>query len=493
MGRIEEIVTPRKNYILRLWLIFGAIMLAFTGFMLWTFRFQASCEGENAEYALIGTEKNRRQIEAFAGTNFLEKMKRLNFPAAAREEFLQAIDDKIAENPAGTFPAGTPLILWLYARGNDRETRDAAVGSFGESLFLREKICFSIEDENGFSIQINPENFKIFWAKDGVAVCGIALFENVPAEKFFFKIEEKIDGKWTKIGTFRLKNPKTPVPEIVENVPVVLDEKARAEHDRLPKIVPKNATIESLSVPKNARFYSSDLRDRKAFGELILQLNDDAELGVPARAWSVENLALEDATGAQANFATRDVFHTNVRFLTDESFEIREGNRLSVPISKTLFPKYADKKTHGVPANAWRVTARLVRTGTFAPEEFIDTFEKLRVGSTSGTSTTRLRFGGETVRVRAFLEKNYFRLIANDVPALVLEIGGASDAKFFWQPFRVKTDKGEDLAPESIVAVAPGIYQYWFMPNRAPASLGLTYTITRAAYISAEIVPAITD
>ena len=65
------------------------------------------------------------------------------------------------------------------------------------------------------------------------------------------------------------------------------------------------------------------------------------------------------------------------------------------------------------------------------------------------------------------------------------------DDEFFWAPYRVKTDAGEDLFPESLVNVRPGVRQYWFLPHRGvPAKIDVVFAVTRCVRRSAEIVPA---
>ena len=371
--------------------------------------------------------------------------------------------------------------IWIYADGKTTEAKDAGFETLGKAFFNPEKFAFSIADENGFSAQISPYLQTIYRAKTGDAICALPVLRRPPnAGKFRLEIAARgNDGAWTKIGdvAFDCSLDETVLPtEFTEGA--ALSEKQAEELESLPKIAPAGAKILALSEPQQSRFYSSPLEDRACFGELAIGFGTQSE--VPLYAWRLENIALESLSGdfPQANlWEEPDAFHRNVRFLEDETFDFLKGNVLRVPVAKTLFPQAEA---------SWKVKAALVRRMAFRPEE-IQRFPALKISR----STSVVRYAGTYVQVRAFLEEGYSRLIANDVPALVVEIAGTADLSrpgaLFWQPYRVKTDRGEEMLPESIVVVRPGVYQYWFMPMRRPKQLEITYAITRAAIVEGTV------
>ena len=506
MGIVEDITTPRKNYILRMWLVAGAIAAAVFLLMLWQDRFRAECKTDEAFYGLLGIEQNGVARASFSGKNFFVKARKMGLGNAAREEvrakIVELCESGAIELPANATPADVP-VLWLYANGRSKEIRDEAFRSRGEFFFAREKICISVADGTDFSVQTNPETYSVFHAKTGEAICAIPLFERPPQtppakESFFVQIETRANAaeNWRAIGKFPVKfsaqKNVSETPAEAENVSEISEnanatETANAELAEIQKIVPALAEIRNATFPRQCRFYSSAHREHKAFGELEIALAPARDNSVPASAWFVENVKIS-AGGKILGYRGLDAFHTNVRFLHEEDFETREplpqnpgALLMRVPVAKTLFPR------ENVSAEPWKISARLARTHPFR-EDDLHSFGPLKISK----SPTRLEFAGSRVAVRAFTEKDYFRLLANGVPALVLEISAEPESRIFWQPFRVKTDKGEDLSAESVVVVRPGVRQYWFMPATTPSgALEIVYAITHTEEISAEIVPEI--
>lgn len=485
MGSIDRIVNPPKNIILRMWVGAGLIIAAVFFFVLWDERFRESCETEDVFFAVLGAEQGGSIRESFSGSNFSVRMAKMGLALApARVDAMKKLAEVLYddEERAGEF-ASVPFI-WIYADGRTAEVKDLGFETLGKAFFNPEKFAFSVADENGFSAQIAPQLITIFRAKTGDAIGALPVLRHPPnAGKFRLQIAAcGNDGVWTRIGdiAFDCRLDATFIsPEPFPDTP--LPEKLADEFNSLPLVAPE-AEILAVTEPKESRFYSSPLENRELFGELSLKLGTSPD--VPLHAWRVENvcLATENKTFPQQSlWEEPDAFHANVRFLEDESFDSLKGNCLRVPIAKTLFPKDGEK---------WQVKATLVRRMAFRPEE-IHRFPALKMSK----SPSVVRFGGTYVRVRAFLEEGYSRLIANNVPALVVEIAGTADLSrsgaLFWQPYRVKTDCGEEMLPESVVIVRPGVYQYWFMPMKRPKSAEITYAITRAAVVAGEAIPEV--
>lgn len=485
MGSIDRIVNPPKNIILRMWVGAGLIIAAVFCFVLWDERFRESCKTDEVFFAVLGIEQAGSVRESFSGNNFSVRMAKMGLALVpARAEAMKKLAEVLYDDEERAAEFGSVPFIWIYADGRTTEAKDLGFETLGKAFFDPEKFAFSIADENGFSAQISPHLQTIFRAQTGDAICALPILRRPPnAGKFRLEIAARgNDGTWSRIGNiaFDCKLNPTALPQ--EVLPGArLSEAQREEADSLPTIVPA-ATIVALREPRQSRFYSSSLENREAFGELEISLGEPS--GIPFDAWRLENILLGSSNGAfpqDSLWEEPDAFHSNVRFLEDETFGTLKGNTLQVPIAKTLFPQAGEK---------WNVKATLVRRMGFRPEE-IHRFPSLKISR----SASVVRFGGTYVRVRAFLEEDYARLIANDVPALVIEIAGTANLSapeaLFWQPYRVKTDCGEEMLPESIVVVRPGVYQYWFMPMRRPKMVEITYAITRAAVISGEILPEI--
>lgn len=481
MGSIDRIVNPPKNIILRMWVGAGLIIATVFFFVLWDERFRESCKTDEVFFAVLGIEQSGGVRESFSGGNFSVRMAKMGLALApahteATKKLAEVLFDD--EERAGEFN-GIPFI-WIYADGRTTEAKDLGFETLGKAFFDPKKFSFSIADENGFSAQISPHLQTIFRAKTGDAICALPVLQRPPnAGKFRLKISALGENGRTCIGdiAFNCRLDATTLPS-EPPAPEQLTEKQREEFETLPLTVPAEAKIVALSEPEQSLFYSASLENRDAFGELAIDLGSYAS--VPPYAWRLENifLASQDEVFPQESiWEEPDAFHSRVRFLEDETFEVLKGTVLHVPIAKTLFPKTGEK---------WNVKAALVRRMAFSPEE-IHSFPTLKISK----SPSVVRFAGTYVRVRAFLEDDYSRLIANKVPALVLEIAGAADlsrpGSLFWQPYRIKTDCGEEMLPESIVVVRPGVYQYWYMPMRRPKSVDITYAITRAAIVSGEV------
>lgn len=485
MGSIDRIVNPPKNIILRMWVGAGLIIAAVFCFVLWDERFRESCQTDDVFFAVLGVEQGGNVCESFSGNNFSVRMAKMGLALVpAHGEAMKKLAEVLFDDEERAAEFANVPFIWIYADGRTTEAKDLGFETLGKAFFNPEKFAFSIADENGFSAQISPHLQTIFRAQTGDAICALPLLRRPPNPgKFRLEIAARgNDGTWKRIGNiaFDCKLKPTVLPPKI-SPGAQLSEKQQEELDSIPAIVPA-AKIVALREPQTSRFYSSSLENRDAFGEAEIRLGDAAE--IPFDAWRLENVLLVSNSAAfpqESLWEEPDAFHANVRFLEDETFGVLRGNVLRVPIAKTLFPQAGEK---------WNVKAALVRRMAFHPEE-IHRFPTLRISR----SASVIRFGGTYVRVRAFLEEDYSRLIANNVPALVVEIAGTADLSrpcaLFWQPYRVKTDCGEEMLPESIVVVRPGVYQYWFMPMRRPKSVEITYAITRAAVVSGEVSPEI--
>lgn len=476
MGSIDRIVNPPKNIILRMWVGAGIILAAVFLFVLWDDRFRESCKTDDVFFAVLGVEQAGRVRESFSGSNFSVRMAKMGLALSpahtdAMKKLAEVLFDD--EERAGEFES-VPFI-WVYADGRTTEARDSGFETLGKAFFDPGKFSFSIADENGFSAQISPRLLTIFRAKTGDAICALPVLRRPPgAGKFRFVISARgKDGAWACIGdtVVECRLDATILP--TGGAPAIQE-----SQELLPAVVPEGANIVSLREPEVSQFYSSALENRNAFGELSVDLGDSGK--IPPRAWRLENVVLSsrnEACPQMCMWEEPDAFHSHVRFLEDEPFGTLEGRRLRVPIAKTLFPRAGEK---------WNVKAALVRRMAFRPEE-IHRFPELKISR----SPAVVRFAGTYVLVRAFLDEDYSRLIANNVPALVVEIAGSADLSregaLFWQPYRLRTDRGEEMLPESIVIVRPGVYQYWYMPMRRPGKVEITYAITRPAIISGDV------
>ena len=491
MDRIDRILNPPKNVILRLWLAAAIIVAAVWLFVTWNERFRAECGDELVEFAVLGVEEGGRMRESFSGEDFSVRMRRLGLSlTAARGEMRKKLATEFFGNEEAASRFVAVPAVWIYARGRTDEEKDRAFESYGKSLFSRERYCFSLADESGFSVQISPALFTIFHAATGEAICALPVLNKPPAPgKFSLKIEARGgNGLWRTLGEIPFScalkggNGAPAAPPSPVSPKETLSESELDEAFSLPDRVPAKAELVEFSLPEHARFFSEspDLHD--AFARLGVAIEGDER--TPARAWSVENVALAAPAGEETRAVSwdePDALGVNVRFTDGEAFETLKDGVLRSPLAKTLFPG-ADE--------AWSVRVALVRRFAFAPEE-IRSFKELKLSRVP----TTLEFAGTRVRVRAYAEKKYYRTLANGMPALVLEIEGAADLSapgaLFWQPFRVRTDAGEELLPESVVRVRPGVRQYWYLPERKTEKLRVDYAVSRAAILSAEVVPEI--
>lgn len=490
-----------NDIILRMWIIAAAIILAVTLFLMWSDRFRENADTSISRISVFGVESAGREAENFTGARgFFKKMNKLGLPAATRKAELKALFEQLEET--GTLVAlPNPPVLWVYAEGLTKEDRDRCVQTYGKVFFEKSRFCFSVIDARGFAIQLDPDTFRVLWAKDGGAVCALPLLslpEDTGTQGFTFRVEERApDGmSWKNCGEIKIS---AFVPPGLDEAAIAALEAPSAHYSSIAEIAsdneidPQRITIESLSVPQDCRFFSSSPADRAAFGELNLRIAENPSGKVPAVGWSLENFGLfapGDAPVQEFPITRADAFHKNVRFLENEIFENNAGGVLSVPVAKTLFPS-ADSLGEARP---WLVQMRFVRN-VFFPDDF-HAFPPLRVGKNDSVLAEPISTESATARVRAFRVSDYFRVRSEKIPAIVLEIaqdlGVGND--FYWTPYRVKTDAGEELFPESVVNVKPGVKQYWFLPRRsAPAKIEVVYAVTQCVFCEAEIVPTVTE
>lgn len=488
MNSIDRIVNPPKNIILRMWVFAGIFVAAVFCFVLWDERFRAEAETDEVYFGILGIEQNGKIRQSFSGSNFSVRMSKMGLSLApARTEALKKLAEMFLGDEERFAEFGNVPLIWIYADGRTPEAKDEAYKTLGKALFVPEKFCFSVADPSGFSIQIDPKILTIFRAKTGEAIAAFPLLQRPPnSGKFDFKIfARNAENVWAQIGNApfdcRLAPDNPFPPEIVAPAPA-LSEKEREEQFELGPVAPDFAQIRKVVVPKTSRFYSDSLSEIDAFGNIELEIRGNEK--IPAHAWSLENVSLQSESTENpqsAPWKMRDAFHSNVRFFEEDAFENYTGTALSVPLAKTLFPRAGEK---------WKVTAALVRKFGFAPEE-IREFPELKLSKVS----TPIRFAGSAVNVRAFLDEEYYRLLAGSAPALILEIAGTADwekpGTLFWQPFRLQTDTREELLPESVVIVRPGVYQYWYIPRKKPKKVRVTYAVTRPVLVSSVLEPEV--
>lgn len=498
-----------NDVLVKMWAGAAFVILCVAAFLTWSDRFRETVETDIARVSVFGVEADGREAADFTGSRgFFSKMNKMGLPPGTREEELSALLDALRDDGAltpGEAAAGVPA-LWIYAEGKTKEIRDRAVQTFGKVFFDKSSVCCSVvADGSGFAVQLDPDTFRVLWAKDGGAICAIPLLqlpEDAGERGFVFRVEERgEDGEWKPRGDVKIPafafgaaeaeaeleeeddDGAEAVPEEEDGAEEISGEAARDE------ITPESAEIESLSVPENCRFYSAPLWDRSAFGELRVRVRGNASGKVPAAAWSLENLELR-APGAQEFPMTRaDAFHKNVRFLESEPFESVEGGVLRVPVAKTLFP--ADDGNGGTAP--WTVRMRFARSVFF--EEDFHAFPPMRVAKNDSVIAEPVSAKGSTANVRAFRDGNYFRALNNRPEAVVLEISnraGDGEPPFSWQPFRVKTDAGEELFPESVVSVRPGVRRYCFLPRRkSPEKIEVVFAVTRVFVAECAAVPTV--
>jgi len=481
-----------NDIILRMWIVAAFIILAVTAFLMWSDRFRESADTSISRISVFGVEAGGKEAVDFTGARgFFKKMNKLGLPAGTRKTELKALFEKLEET--GTCVAlPAPPILWIYAEGLTKEDRDRCVQTYGKVFFEKTKFCFSVVDASGFAIQLDPETFRVLWAKDGAAVCALPLLslpENTGTRGFTLRIEERLaDASWKTCGEIKIAAFPSPAvapgeeDEPIENTLIAAD-----------TFAPQSVLPEAFTLPRTCRFFSAELWNREAFGELKIRIVGDAEGKVPAAAWSLENFGLfapGNAPVQEFPITRADAFHQNVRFLESEIFENSENGVLNVPVAKTLFPAV---KKNGEP-QPWLLQMRLVRN-RFFPEDF-HAFPPMRVGKNSSVLGEPVSAKDSTVSVRAFRDFEYFRVRGKKIPAVVLEIDQtrALADGVSWTPDRVKTDIGEELFPESTVNVKPGVKQYRFLPRRSDLDkIEVVYAVTHCVLCEAEIVPEVRE
>lgn len=487
-------IYAKNDFLVKLWAGAALLILAVFAVLSWNDRFRENIETSEAVFSPFGVEIRGNEAANFTGSRgFFAKMNKLGLGATAREYELEDLFAALGENAENGAGKSVP-VLWIYAEGKTKEARDRCVQTFGKVFFASEKLCFSIADAAGFSVQVDPQTFHVLWARDGGAICAIPLLQ-IPPETgkngFVLRIEERGEnGAWTRAG--EVKFPPFDVPADEENaVPaensetpenISADENSAKNPAEPDEFFPQEISAESLAFPRECRFFSAPLWDRSAFGKLRLNVRGDAAGKVPAAAWNLENLELR-AENQTFPLARADALHRNVRFLDDEIFEEKSDGVLSVPVAKTLFPRNGE---------AWTLKMRFYRQAFF-PQDFF-TPPPLHVSKIKGAAPKNFEFAGTQTKIKAFLDDEYFRRLNNKIPALVVEIrqDAGGNATHFWEPFRVRSDAGEELALESVVEVEPGVRQYWFLPLRAtPKKIELVCAVTRFFYAESEIVPEI--
>lgn len=496
-----------NDVLYKMWVVAALLILAVAAFLTWNNRFRESAETSISIISPFGAEVAGNEVENFTGKRgFFNKMNKMGLPPSTRKTELAELFAEL--NAAGVEAQNVP-VFWIYAEGKTKEDRDRCVQTFGKVFFEKNRFCFSVTDGNGFSVQLDPDTFRVLWAKDGGAICALpllALPSDTGTRGFTFRIEERLDGgEWKNCGEIPVRafTPEIAVPAPPQKTPNAHDGDDFSAEPEADEIEPAEIAVESLSLPRECRFSSAAPNDRSAFGELRLRIVGNASGKVPGAAWSLENFSLESAfeniettddgkelrAPAQTFPITRpDAFHKNVRFLEQENFENGDSNALRVPVAKTLFPEFDADGT----ALPFLLRMRFVRSVCF-PED-CRAFPPMRVGKNDSVLPETVSAGKSRAKIRAFRQADYFRLLNNNIPAIVLEIDqDASDnAEFFWAPFRVRTDGGEELFPESIVNVRPGVRQYWFIPRRGvPAKLDVVYSVTRCVYREGVVVPQV--
>jgi len=447
-----------NDFIVKLWASAAVVILAVAAFLTWSDRFRESFETSISKISVFGIETSRGESANFTGSRgFFAKMNKLGLPASTRKTELSALFEELKSS--GALDAKTPAVpvLWIYAEGLTKAVRDRGVQTFGNVFFEKNRFCFSIADANGFSIQLNPDTFRVLWAKDGGAICALPLLllpSDAATRGFSFKIEERgNDGSWI----FRGETKISPRPEFLTETSADDDFSVAAE-----KTVPANepfpqaVSVEKFSTPKICRFFSAPLYEKNAFGELILKIEGDAENRVPAAAWTLVNVGISAGKSQSFPASRADAFHKNVRFLEREIFEESDDGILRVPVAKALFPS-------NEPLSFDLIFARR----TYFSEDF-HAISEIRIGKNSSVIANPYSAKNSTVKIRAFRDTEYFRAL-NKRAAIVLEIENGLPAQpsddFFWEPYRVSTNAGEELFPESIVEVSPNVRQYWFLPR----------------------------
>lgn len=454
-----------NDVIVKLWAGAAVVIIAVAAFLTWNDRFRESSETSISEISVFGIETTHGEAANFTGSRgFFAKMNKLGLPPSTRKAELAALFEELKTTGALVAEEPSVPVLWIYAEGLTKEIRDRGVQTFGNVFFEKKRFCFSIVDAHGFSIQLDSDTFRVLWAKDGGAICALPLLlipEDAAMHGFSFKIEERApDGAWISCGETKFSPSaefaKTPRDDA--NFENVADGNAATSAG---EPFPRSVSIEKFSTPKICRFFSAPLHEKDAFGELILRIECDASGRVPAAAWSLVNFGVSAEPTQYFPASRADAFHKNVRFLEREIFEESSNGELRVPVAKSLFPS-------SEPLTFDLIFARR----TFFPEDF-HTISSIRIGKNSSVISDTYSAKNSTVKIRAFRDAEYFRAL-NKRSAIVLEIendtSAQSSSDFFWEPYRVSTNTGEDLFAESIVEVSPTIRQYWFLPRTPDAT-----------------------
>ncbi|MCR5184244.1 MAG: hypothetical protein K6B46_06070 [Opitutales bacterium] len=487
MSLTVDDLPKRPSWLLRLSAVATVLVLIVAGTLMWSDRFRCECETEEVVFSVLGIEQDGAVLESFAGANFLKTLQKmgLGFKSGsleARERFADYYFGDIARaNESRNVP-----FVWIYARGRTDAAKDAGYYSGGKFFFEGEKFVFSVVDpRTRFAVQLDPDSFTVFHAKTGDAIAAIPLpvrpvwndgFNEDFFENWLLRIESKKDTDWERLGEFecRFISQSFDIPaESYGNKRLTDEEREQIEALPVPALT---ATVTALSFPHDLRTFSTLREESEKFGTMKIALAGTENF----YHWQLENFALgskktleaalwSDAVPAdvrlfaptdpqQVCLTAPDRFHSNVRFLENESFGSLDGNELTVPIAKTIFPREDDM---------WAVYARLVKVRGFGQKEILAE-QKIKLGK---GSNQRISYAGRTCRVRAFFDENYFRILKGAPPALVLEVAdlpslSKEDApELFFVPANVRSDGNEILVPESVVIVRPGVYQYWFLPS----------------------------
>lgn len=489
------------------------VFVLISGWMMWRDRFQYTCKTADTSFAVLGIEQNGDELVSFAGTSFLSALKKMGLgfksgSAEARERFA---DYCFGDSDRGNEVANVPFV-WIFARGTEESMKDAGYKTRGEVFFDSGRFAFSVVDPaTKFAVQLDPESFTVFHAKTGDAVSAVPLpvrpvwsedFGTDLDENWILRIEEKTGGNWKRLGEFecRFRSRNFDIaPELYGAAKLTEEENEQIESLPVPDL---SASVKSVSFPRDLRCFSTRQSESARFGKMEIELAGTENF----YNWKLKNFALASAgtlraaTGfevvpadllmlaptdpQQVCFTAPDRFHFNVRFLENETFETLDGNKLSTPIAKTVFPREGDE---------WAVLAKLVKTNGFSEKEILpETTLKLGKGTTS-----RISFAGRTCRVRAFTDDKYFRILKNEPPALVIEVAelpvlSKEDApEIFFVPANVRSDSNEILIPESTVIVRPGVRQYWFLPRVPVKEVRVMFGVSRVVEVPGFVVPEI--
>jgi len=472
-----------NDFIVKLWASAAVVILAVATFLTWSDRFRESFETSISKISVFGIETSHGESANFTGSRgFFAKMNKLGLPASTRKTELSALFEELKTSGALDAKTSAVPVLWIYAEGLTKAVRDRGVQTFGNVFFEKNRFCFSIADANGFSIQLDPDTFRVLWAKDGGAICALPLLllpNDAATHGFSFKIEERgNDGSWI----FRGETKIFPRPEFLAKTSTTDNFSTEEKSTNASEPFPRAVSVEKFSTPKICRFFSAPLFEKNAFGELVLKIEGDAEGRVPAAAWTLVNVGISAGQSQSFPASRADAFHKNVRFLEREIFEESDDGILRVPVAKSLFPSTE-------PLNFDLIFARR----TYFPEDF-HTISEIRIGKNSSVIANPYSAKNSTVKIRAFRDTEYFRAL-NKRAAIVLEIENGTHAQpsadFFWEPYRVSTNAGEELFPESIVEVSPNVRQYWFLP-RIPDSKKNSGNATTPANATLDVVFAVT-